>query len=170
MADTVTHISANCIKAKLEGDSVNGKQIVMQLMEHKMFEEGANAKKGLKSRATLSDGVSYVSCLITDKVFAKMARDEWEKLVKHSIVSVLGSGVQQQTVGGKTIFILKEPFQVLYTGLRRTIGSPKDYTKNRDEGSFPTNFDLAIPLNETTEKGKNVEARVDEFFDKSNVK
>ena len=99
-----------------------------------------------------------------------MARDEWEKLVKHSIISVLGSGVQQQTVGGKTILILKEPFQVLYTGLRRTIGSPQDYAKNRDAGSFPTNFDLAIPLAETTEKGRNVEARVDEFFDKSNVR
>jgi|TARA_B110000285_G_C15099052_1_gene603860 hypothetical protein len=170
MADNVTHLSANCIKAKLEGDSVNGSQMVMQLMEHKLFEEGANAKKGLKSRATLSDGVSYVSCLITDKTFSKIARDEWEKAVKHSVISVLGSGLQQQTVGGKTILILKEPFQVLYTGLRRTIGSPKDYAKNRDDGTFPTNFDLAIPLNETTERGRNVEARVDEFFDNSNVR
>ena len=47
---------------------------------------------------------------------------------------------------------------MLYTGLRRAIGSPKDYIKNKEEGTFPTYFDLAIPLNETTERGKNVEA------------
>ena len=88
----VTHLSANCLKAKLEGDSVNNSQMVLQFMEHKCFEEGPNAKKGLKSRATLSDGVSYVSCLITDKTFSQILRDEWEKAVKYSVISVIGSG------------------------------------------------------------------------------
>ena len=47
------------------------------------------------------------------------------------------------------IVILKDSFEVIYTGLRRVIGSPQDYAKNRSENNFPTNFDLSVPLDET---------------------
>lgn len=44
---------------------------------------------------------------------------------------------------------MKDSFEVVYTGLRRVIGSPQDYTKNRAENQFPQNFDLNIPVGET---------------------
>ena len=68
-------------------------------------------------------------------------------------------------MGGKTILILKEPFKILYTGLKRAIGSPKDYVKNKEEGNFPSNLDLSIPLNETTESGRKVEPNVNDYYD-----
>jgi hypothetical protein len=48
--------------------------------------------------------------------------------------------------------MLKEPFTVIYTGLKRLIGSPQDFRKNKDSNNFPTNFDLSVPINETAER------------------
>ena len=56
--------------------------------------------------------------------------------------------------------IINEPFTVEYTGLKRFIGSANLYKENLEKNNFPTNFDLTIPLNETTEKGKSV----DEYY------
>ena len=51
-----------------------------------------------------------------------------------------------------SVFILRSTFEVIYTGLRRLIGSPQDYQKNREEGNFPTNHDLSVPVEETHQR------------------
>jgi hypothetical protein len=45
--------------------------------------------------------------------------------------------------------ILKNVVKILYTGLKRKIGSPEDYGSNQAKNSFPTHFDLRIPTEET---------------------
>jgi hypothetical protein len=61
---------------------------------------------------------------------------------------------------------LKDSFEVLYTGLKRVIGSPEDYSKNRKNGQFPV-FDLSIPVSESDqnpnryeEEKQNLEQRI----------
>lgn len=50
------------------------------------------------------------------------------------------------------MIILRGTFEIIYTGLRRMIGSPQDYSKNREANSFPTNYELAIPIEETHQR------------------
>lgn len=56
---------------------------------------------------------------------------------------------------------------MIYTGLRRLIGSPSDFTKNQQENNFP-DFDISIPLNETNEKGGQED--IQQIFDNSNLR
>lgn len=41
---------------------------------------------------------------------------------------------------------------MIYTGLRRVIASPQDYKLNNEKNSFPSNYELAIPLEETNQR------------------
>lgn len=47
---------------------------------------------------------------------------------------------------------MRGAFEVIYTGLKRYLGSPQDYSKNKAENRFPQNFDLSIPVEETNQK------------------
>ena len=52
--------------------------------------------------------------------------------------------------------MFKEAPEIIYTGLAKTIGSPKELEKNTEE---PTNFsaeiDISIPIEETLEYAKS---------------
>lgn len=52
----------------------------------------------------------------------------------------------------RQIFVFKSTFELVYTGLRRNIGSPQEYHVNKEHGHFPTNFELAIPVEETHQR------------------
>jgi hypothetical protein len=45
--------------------------------------------------------------------------------------------------------VLKEPLEIIYTGLKRQIAAPKEYSENKNNNSFGSHFDLRIPLHET---------------------
>lgn len=47
---------------------------------------------------------------------------------------------------------MKEPLDIIYTGLNRVLGSPQEYSTNLERGSFDAPFDLKIPLQETDQK------------------
>jgi hypothetical protein len=101
---------------------------------------------------TLSDGVSFVPCLIQDKVFNQFDPQAFERACKYTVVRLNARSLVNQSVGQKSVFVLKHPFEVIYTGLRRLVGSPQDYMKNRDENSFPANYDLRIPVEESHQR------------------
>ena len=48
--------------------------------------------------------------------------------------------------------MLKEPPEIIYTGMKRSVGSPKEYTENKQNNTFNSHFDLKIPLHETDQK------------------
>lgn len=48
--------------------------------------------------------------------------------------------------------IIKEPPEVIYTGIKRTLGAPSDYNINAAQNNFNNTFDLKIPINETDQK------------------
>ncbi len=48
---------------------------------------------------------------------------------------------------------MKAPPEIIYTGLRRTLGSPSDISANKANGNFNTgSVDLKIPIQETDQK------------------
>lgn len=89
--DSVTQLSKNAIRDKMKNtNGVDTKQLVLQIVDHKVFDEN-QPKKGIKSRATMSDGTSLISVLVSDKAFARFDRDSWTKsLNKYCIIRILG--------------------------------------------------------------------------------
>ena len=63
-----------------------------------------------------------------------VVQEESRKLLKLLIFSVL---------------IFKEAPSIIYTGLKKTIGAPKQYVENLATEHFPTSYNLRIPLAET---------------------
>ena len=55
--------------------------------------------------------------------------------------------------------------KLLYTGIKRSIGSPADYQQNKTNNTFGNNFDLTIPLEETDQSRKsgNAPPRLDDI-------
>ena len=59
----------------------------MQILENKIF-DGENARKGLKSRLTISDGTSSIIGIVSDKSFSKIDAGDWIKSVKYSVIII----------------------------------------------------------------------------------
>ena len=57
------------------------------------------------------------------------------------------------------VFVLKDSFKVIYTGLTRKIGNPEDYGKLCQEGTDifkrGANIDVHIPMDETNVRVSN---------------
>jgi len=49
--------------------------------------------------------------------------------------------------------VIKGPFEVIYTGLKRLIGSPQEYSSNLARNDFALeDLNLSIPVQETDQK------------------
>lgn len=64
--------------------------------------------------------------------------------------------------------VLKTAPEVLYKGIKVTIGTPEDWSKNNQKGSFPVDYNTKIPLPSTDDD--DIEAalnqmRISEFSD-----
>ncbi len=86
-------------------------------MENKIF-DGENARKGLKSRLTISDGISSIIAIVTEKSFSKIDQAEWIKSVKYSIIMIESKDLQLNTSSNKKLIILKDKFVLAYSGLK----------------------------------------------------
>ena len=47
---------------------------------------------------------------------------------------------------------MKQPPEIIYTGLRRVVGNPTDYSNNKQSDGFNKSYDLKIPIAETDQK------------------
>jgi hypothetical protein len=47
---------------------------------------------------------------------------------------------------------MKQPPELIYTGLRTVIGNPTDYSNNKANGGFDRRVDLRIPTHETHQR------------------
>jgi hypothetical protein len=51
------------------------------------------------------------------------------------------------------VLVVKSPPEIIYTGLRRVIGAPSDFSTNRSQpANFDRRVDLTVPISETNEK------------------
>ena len=56
------------------------------------------------------------------------------------------------------VLVFKEPPQLVYTGLNKVIGKPRELEKNLEElAYFDSEIDIKIPLDETNEYNKHEE-------------
>lgn len=62
-----------CESASL-ADEMSGTMLAVQVVDVTIF-EADKAKKNIKGRVTLSDGVSKVICMLPDKTFNSMVSD-----------------------------------------------------------------------------------------------
>ena len=47
---------------------------------------------------------------------------------------------------------MKQPPEIIYTGLRSVIGNPTDYSNNKQNSGFGRQADLRIPTHESDQK------------------
>eukprot|EP00347_Sterkiella_histriomuscorum_P012018 403370207 len=132
----ITHLTANGIKTIAECQNhqqqLRDQLFVVQIIDVKIMSQEEN-KKNVKARITLSDGVSSIVSMFTDKIYKLLNGRELEK---YSIIRINGGLVQINPVQN-----------------RLNIGSPADYTVNQQKANFSTaSVDLKIPLNETDQK------------------
>lgn len=123
---------------------------MLQIIDHKCF-EGSSQKKGIKSRLSVSDGISIGAVIISEKVADRFEDAIWSKsLVPFQVISISSEFLTTQNASGKPIMILRRPFKIEFTGLKRVLGSPKDYTATmNDPAVLNQRVDLRIPEAET---------------------
>jgi len=95
----------------------------------------AQKKSNFRIKVKLSDGVSFITALMSEPTFNKMASfaEQWD------IVRV--NKFSRLNVKGQNILLLRDVVQILHKGLTGRIGDPDDISKNLAE-SEQTNFDL----------------------------
>jgi len=118
-------------------------EIVLQIVDSSVYSP-EEAKKNIRAKLTLSDGVSKILCLCTGKAFDCLDEAD-SKLSKYQIVALNASKIQCQSVSGKQVLIMKGAFKVHYHSCSTQIGSPMDYLKNKESGQFAESYDLKIP-------------------------
>ncbi len=47
---------------------------------------------------------------------------------------------------------MKQPPEIIYTGMHEIIGNPSDYSNNKANGGFERHADLRIPTHKTDQK------------------
>lgn len=47
---------------------------------------------------------------------------------------------------------MKQPPEIIYTGLRSVIGNPTDYSNNKQNGGFDRRVEIRIPTHETDQR------------------
>jgi len=117
--------------------------LVVQVVDATIF-EGEKAKKNIKGRVTLSDGVSKVICMLPEKTH-KLMTAQGEDVRKYDIWVLDPSKQQCSIVSNKPVIVLRSAPQVYGQHLTSEIGAPQDYTKNKDSDSFPDSYDLRVP-------------------------
>jgi hypothetical protein len=94
----------------------------------------------------LSDGTSTLIAMVTEKV-------DKVPIPKHSIIKVRGF-MNVNVVSGRQILVFKETPRLLFTGLKKDIGEPREYEKNladANQAFEKTKVDLSIPVQDTSE-------------------
>jgi len=127
----ITSLSQHGIKELCEaqnpGTELRDKYFVLQVIEVKIFTQMDN-KKNIKSRITLSDGISSVVSMITDKIDKLMNGRE---ITQYSILRINGGSIQCNPVNGRLVLVLRQPPEIVYTGMHEIIGNPTDYSNNK---------------------------------------
>lgn len=124
--------------------------LVLQVIDHKIF-DGAQAKKGIKSRLTVSDGTSIMVVIVSEKTFNKIPAETWALSQQaFTIITVPSKIMHMQEASGKKIILLRDKFQVIYTGLKKVIGQPQDYSKaSENPAALERSIDITIPVVDT---------------------
>ena len=74
---------------------------MFQILDNRAF-EGDNAKKGIKSRLTVHDGVSSVAIIVTEKALGRIDDADWKmSFQKYSILRIMGRHLQVNKAGTK---------------------------------------------------------------------
>ena len=47
---------------------------------------------------------------------------------------------------------MKQPPEIIYTGMHEVIGNPSDYSNNKANGGFDRKVELSIPTDKTDQK------------------
>ena len=93
--------------------------------------------------------MSHSALLLSEKIHAKFDPKVFDKVKKYSVIRLQGISVSVNAIGERQVLVLRNTFDVIYTGLRRLVGAPQEYQKNKESNNFPTNYELAIPVEET---------------------
>lgn len=131
-----------CESKNLAEDMANV-EIAVQLVDVTIF-SADKAKKNIKGRVTLSDGVSKVICMLPEKTYNSMTADGNE-VRKHDIWVVEAGKQQCSIVNNKPVVILRSKPKVFGKDLTKEIGAPQDYSKNKEAGRFAESYDLRVP-------------------------
>jgi len=120
---------------------------VLQIAEVKLFKPEDN-KKNIKSKLKLSDGHSSCIGMVVDK-HGQSGND----VTTFSIIRINAGMLSANAVQDRYIIVIKGPFEVIYTGLKRLIGSPQEYSSNLARNDFALeDLNLSIPVQETDQK------------------
>lgn len=118
-------------------------------------------KPNLAAKITLSDGTSFIASLIIQKVKEQFSKDSWSQIRRFSIVKIKCQSLSINSVGDRKILIIKDVFEIIYTGLGEIIGGPIEYSVNERHKKFEINYDLSINFNATDQK----QARAKDIMD-----
>ena len=98
----------------------------------------------------LSDGVCVCLSIVSNRAFAKVDPEHWEKAFGgRCIIRIPGTHIKTQHIQSAKVLILGDKFEVIYTGLKSKIGNPQDLNKitfNRQFLEKVEKVDVAIPL------------------------
>ena len=62
------------------------------------------------------------------------------------------------------VLVMKQPPEIVYTGMHEVIGNPTDYSNNKQNNGFGRQVDLRIPTHKTDQK-KPVKVGADGMID-----
>jgi len=83
-----------------------------------------------------------------------MITDKYDKVVipKYSVLLARGNMLVNE-VSQRKVLVFREAPTLVYTGLTRKIGEPREFEKNKDDSSYfdREDIDLQVPLDETNE-------------------
>ena len=51
-----------------------------------------------------------------------------------------------------SVLVMKQPPEIIYTGMHEIIGNPTDYSNNKNNNGFERQMDLRIPTHKTDQK------------------
>ncbi|CDW83120.1 replication protein a 70 kda dna-binding subunit [Stylonychia lemnae] len=145
-------------------------ELVFQVIDAKYFKP-EEKKNQIKSKLKISDGHYYIQVMQTDKshdnmvihIFIQPLNDSNKSSLSILCLKFQGNAQLKITSKGQSnqlsenltycrIFVMKGPATIIYTGLKRVIGTPTEYTKSYQENSKGSGIDIKIPINETDQK------------------
>ena len=96
---------------------------IITCKEFELKEEDQSKKLKIKAKYTLSDGVSFVTAMVSDIVYAKL-----DKAPKNFDVIKVDS-FQKVFVQEKILLMLKDPVSIVHDKLDAKLGAPEDFKK-----------------------------------------
>ena len=116
---------------------------IISCKEFELKEEDQSKKLKIKAKYTLSDGVSFVTAMVSDIVYAKL-----DKAPKNFDVIKVDS-FQKVFVQEKILLMLKDPVSIVHDKLDAKLGAPEDFKKVMEN---PENFEMENKIDITVKE------------------